>query len=80
MSAEKISGNTPVDDENQPPNDGKKRVSYVAKDLKTMIDFVAKVYNQLGHTSFHSNKAIATAKSFSFSFPLLFTFFSHKIR
>lgn len=30
-----------------------------------MIDFVAKVYQQLGHTSYHSNKAIATVHQLS---------------
>ncbi len=38
----------------------RKRVSYVARDHKSMIDFVAAIYKNLGHTDFHSNKAIAT--------------------
>lgn len=64
MAEEKLSTNDPLDDDNQ-SKEGKKRVSYVSKDLKSMVDFVAKVYNQLGHTTFHSNKAIATVHGLS---------------
>lgn len=64
MAEEKLSTNDPLDDDNQ-SKEGKKRVSYVSKDLKSIIDFVAKVYNQLGHTAFHSNKAIATVHGLS---------------
>lgn len=64
MADEKLSTNEALDDDNQ-SKEGKKRVSYVSKDLKSMIDFVAKVYNQLGHTAFHSNKAIATVHGLS---------------
>ncbi|MBC7948011.1 MAG: hypothetical protein H7Y42_09050 [Chitinophagaceae bacterium] len=65
MNEEKVNGNPSLEDESQQPNDGRRRISYVSKDLKTMIDFVAKVYNQLGHTTYHSNKAIATAHGLS---------------
>lgn len=65
MNEEKVTENNPLEDDNQSTKEGKKRVSYVSKDLKSMIEFVAKVYNQLGHTTFNSNKAIATAHSLS---------------
>jgi hypothetical protein len=54
-----------ITDDNQGSKENKKRVSYVARDLSSMIDFVAKVYNQLGHTAHHSNKAIAAVHSLS---------------
>lgn len=65
MSSEKLSTETVLDDENQANKDSKKRVSYIAKDLATIIEFVGKVYNSLGHTSYHSNKAIATIHGLS---------------
>jgi hypothetical protein len=65
MNEEKVNGNIALDDENQSSKEGKKRVSYVAKDLKSMIDFVGRVYNQLGHTTHHSNKAIAAVHGLS---------------
>jgi len=65
MNEEKLNGSTTLEDENQPSKDGRKRISYVGKDLKTIIDFVAKVYNKLGHTEYHSNKAIATVNGLS---------------
>jgi hypothetical protein len=39
--------------------EAKKRIPYVQKDLKSMIEVGSKIYNQLGHTTYHSNKAIA---------------------
>jgi hypothetical protein len=45
--------------------DSKKRVSWVSRDQKSMIDFVSVVYKMLGHTDYHSNKAIATAHGLS---------------
>jgi|GEM_PF-1223636 len=65
MNEEKAVGSNPLDDDNQSSKEAKKRVSYVSKDLQLMIDFVAKVYNQLGHTAYHSNKAIATVHGMS---------------
>lgn len=65
MTTEKVNESSILDDENQLSKEGKKRISYVTKDLKTMIDFVAKVYNQLGHTAYHSNKAIAVVHGLS---------------
>lgn len=38
MAEEKLSTNDPLDDDNQ-SKEGKKRVSYVSKDLKSMVDF-----------------------------------------
>lgn len=46
-------------------NDGKKRFTYPGKDLNSIIDFVAKVYNHFGHTNYNSNKAIATVHGLS---------------
>lgn len=60
MSDEKTNNGSSQEDDNQSSKDSKKRSSYPARDLQSMIDFVAKVYNQLGHTAFLSNKAIAT--------------------
>jgi hypothetical protein len=65
MTTEKVNESSLLDDDNQLSKEGKKRISYVTKDLKTMIDFVAKVYNQLGHTAYHSNKAIAAVHGLS---------------
>lgn len=65
MNEENLKADHSFDDENQSSKDSKKRISYVSKDLKSMIDFVAKVYNQLGHTTHHNNKAIATVHGFS---------------
>lgn len=45
--------------------DAKKRTSYVARDHKSMVDFVAGVYKNLGHTEYHSNKAIAAVHQLS---------------
>lgn len=45
--------------------DAKKRTSYVARDHKSMVEFVAEVYKNLGHTEYHSNKAIATVHQLS---------------
>src|SRR5712672_2485433 len=64
MKEEKTNSSSPLEDENQ-SKEGRKRISYVSKDLKTIVDFIAKVYNQLGHTEFHSNKAIATVHGMS---------------
>lgn len=47
------------DDDSQSSAGTKKRAVYPAKDLKTIIEFIAKIYNQLGHTEYLSNKAIA---------------------
>jgi hypothetical protein len=65
MIEEKVSSGQATDDENSSSKDGKERVSYVSKDLKTIIEFVGKVYSQLGHTIYHSNKAIATIHGLS---------------
>lgn len=65
MSAEKLNAGNILDGENQQSNEGRKRISYVSKDLKTIIEFVAGVYNKLGHTEYHSNKAIATVHGLS---------------
>lgn len=58
-------GSLSEDETSTTSKEGKKRLSYVARDLKTIIDFVGKVYNQLGHTAYHSNKAIATVHGLS---------------
>lgn len=63
MNEEKPTNQQPSDEENQAAKDAKKRFSYVSKDLKSVIDFITKVHTQLGHTDYHSNKAIATANS-----------------
>src|ERR1700754_1486766 len=65
MSEQNVNQNGTLDDDNQVSKDGKKRVSYVSKDLQSIIDFVEKVYKRLGHTEYHSNKAIATANGLS---------------
>lgn len=65
MNEEKTTANAALEDESQASKEGKKRISYVSKDLQTMIDFFGKVYNQLGHTDFLSNKAIAAVHSLS---------------
>jgi hypothetical protein len=64
MNDGKIINDVPTDDL-EVSKEGRRRISYVSKDLKTMIDFVAKVYNNLGHTTYHSNKAIATVHALS---------------
>lgn len=61
MDAEILNDSNIGDDSRE----SKKRVSYASKDLSTMIDFVGKVYNQLGHTTYHTNKAIATVHGLS---------------
>ncbi|MFT4019558.1 MAG: hypothetical protein QM668_21520 [Agriterribacter sp.] len=45
--------------------ESRKRVSYVSKDLKSMVEFVGKVYNHLGHTEYNNNKAIAAVHGLS---------------
>lgn len=60
MKEEKVNSSPVLDDDGDISKDDRKRISYPAKDLKSIIDFVAKVYNQLGHTVYHENKAIAT--------------------
>ncbi len=65
MNEENLNADSSFDDENQSTKDSKKRISYVSKDLKSMIDFVAKVYTQLGHTAHNNNKVIATVHGFS---------------
>ena len=45
--------------------DVRKRLSYVSKDHKSMMEFVSVIYKNLGHADFHSNKAIATAHKLS---------------
>lgn len=65
MNEEKLSGTGTSDDDGHSSKESKKRISYVSKDLKSMIDFVARVYNQLGHTAYNSNKAIATVHGLS---------------
>jgi hypothetical protein len=64
MNDDKINNDVPADNI-EVSKEGRKRISYVSKDLKTMIDFVAKVYNNLGHTTYHSNKTIATVHALS---------------
>jgi hypothetical protein len=65
MNEETSNSSTLVDDENEASNEGTKRNTYVSKDLKTIISFIAKVYNQLGHTTHLSNQAIATVHGLS---------------
>jgi hypothetical protein len=60
MSDEKSTPDGGLDDDSQSSKDTKKRSIYPAKDLKTIIEFIGRVYTQLGHTTFLSNKAIAT--------------------
>lgn len=43
----------------------KKRVSYVSKEHKAVFDFVTVVYNELGHSDFHTKEAIAQAHRLS---------------
>lgn len=62
MNEEKLNGSGTTEDTNQA---ARRRISYVSKDLKSMIDFVGKVYSELGHTAYHSNKAIALVHGFS---------------
>ena len=54
---------TSEDNGNQ--KEAKKRMSYVAKDHRSMMEFVAGVYRNLGHTDYHSNKEIATVHQLS---------------
>lgn len=56
MSEEKVVNYTEDDYDLE---DNSKRVSYVSKDLLQMIQFVAKIYDRLGHTDYHKNTAIA---------------------
>lgn len=65
MNEEILTGSDSLQPKSKASHEPKKRVSYVSKDLKSMIDFVAKVYNQLGHTNYQSNKAIATVHGLS---------------
>lgn len=65
MNEENVNSSAPVEDDSQLSKEGKKRISYVSKDLKSIIDFVGRIYNQLGHTTHHSNKAIATVHGLS---------------
>ena len=53
-----------IDDVNS-QKDSKKRTSYVSRDHKSMVDFVAGVYKNLGHSEYHSNKAIAAVHQLS---------------
>lgn len=48
-----------------PKKEGKKRVSYVFRDHLSMVEFVSGMYRNLGHTDYHSNKAIAAAHQLS---------------
>lgn len=59
-------------EKNSPENDlelddqkGSKRISYVSRGHKSMVDFVALIYNNLGHAEYHNNKAIATVHGLS---------------
>lgn len=45
--------------------DAKKRVTWVSRDHKSMVEFVSAIYKNLGHTDYHSNKAIATVHGLS---------------
>lgn len=65
MNDEKTGSETISEDEIQSHRESKKRNTYPARSLKEIIDFVAKVYNQLGHTDYFSNKAIATVHGLS---------------
>lgn len=60
MNDEKIAPDPIVDDDSQSSKETKKRSVYPARDLKYIIEFIGKVYNQLGHTTYLSNQAIAT--------------------
>lgn len=57
--------NTPQAEDGSSPKEAKKRNSYVARDHKSMVEFVSKVYKNLGHAEYHSNKAIATINELS---------------
>lgn len=48
--------------ENPSDKETLKRVSYVSKDHKSMIEFVSIIYRNLGHADYHSNLAIAAAQ------------------
>lgn len=43
----------------------KKRSTYVSKDHVSMVNFVSEIYKNLGHTDYHSNKAIAAVNGLS---------------
>ena len=51
--------------EDNAQKEAKKRISYVSRDHKSMVDFVGMVYKNLGFTDYHSNKAIATIHGLS---------------
>lgn len=57
--------NSAINDEQATQKEVKKRLSYVSRDHKSMVDFVAGIYKNLGHTDYHSNKAIATIHGLS---------------
>ena len=65
MNEEITTNSEQLDDENLSSGDGKKRVTWVSKDLKSMIEFIGKVYSKLGHTEYLSNKAIAAVHGLS---------------
>lgn len=50
-----------TEEKNQP----KKRNSYVSRDHKSMVEFVSRIYRNLGHSDYHSNKAIAVVHELS---------------
>ncbi|MBA4167142.1 MAG: hypothetical protein H0X41_06315 [Chitinophagaceae bacterium] len=64
MSEEKTASETSQEDL-AVSKETRRRAVYPAKDLKSMIEFVAKIYNQLGHTAHISNVAIATLHGLS---------------
>lgn len=65
MSDEKLDSAEFVEEETQQTSEGKKRITWVAKDLKSMLNFVGAIYNSLGHTGYHQNKVIAAIHGLS---------------
>ena len=59
-----VENNSSVDEVSS-QKEAKKRVSYVSRDHKSMVEFVSVIYKNLGHTDHHSNKAIATVHKLS---------------
>lgn len=57
--------NQPDVEESNHQKEVKKRISYISRDHKSMIDFVSVIYRNLGHADYHSNKTIATEHGLS---------------
>jgi len=48
-----------IDDDVDSSKSDKKRISYVSRSHKSMVEFVAVIYKNLGHAEHHKNEAIA---------------------